>query len=362
MTTQNAQYGVKEVMNLTFFHYNQTIKKAIPYVYVDYAQVTGLAHESEITQINGGRGNKRLVGFDSTKTVTLNLTLPLVDFRLLSKISGDDIKDKISELFKRESLLVRQDATSNYVVLKKEPLNNTLFVNKLSGYRDIDDSIKVIERGNKNPSENECSIVVENDEIKLYLNSKTCPVDSEIVVHYTYETKGAVQRMEFSGDKFPKYVTIKGDTLFRNQVTTEDEVYNFVAYKCKFQTNFTLNMSATDPTVLELTVDVYIHKDKETQTDLYYEFVKEEEDDVVGNFRFTNLDPTKTVEVKIGTDFVVGVEQENVKMVAEQGKDAVFTVNGLTIKPVGAGTGKVTLKKIGYPDTELNINVSAARR
>lgn len=362
MSNQNSQYGIKEVMDLTICEYATNYEVAKPIVVVDYAQVTGLEHAAERVFIYGGRGNKKLLGFDHTKTVTLKLTLPLVDFKLLSKISGDDIKNKISKLFKAETKMVLDGGASNYITLSKEPLDNTLFVNVLSGYRELEDNLTVVDRGNKSPNENECSVVVEKDgEIRLYLNKITCPVGSEIRAHYTHETRKETQKIVFSADKFPKFVTIKGETLFKNQVTTVDEIYNFIAYKGQIQTNFTLNMSASDPTTLELTVDLYAHKIKETQEELYYEFIKEEEDDILGELTFTNLVPEDGINVKVGEgNFIIGTQQENVIIISPSENNTYFTVSDKTITPVQAGSGKITLKKIGYKDVEITVTVTGA--
>lgn len=363
MSNQNSQFGIKEVMDLTVCEYSVDPQLAKPFAVIDYAQVTGLEHASERIFIHGGRGNKKLLGFDHTKTTTLKLTLPLVDFKLLSKISGDDIQNKIAKMFKSETKMVLDGGASNYITLEKEPLDNTLFVNILSGYRELEDNLEVIERDNKNPDEGQCSIVIENGEIRLYLNKDTCPRGSEVRVHYTHESLAQTQKIIFSADKFPKFITLKGDTLFRNQVTTVDEVYNFIGYKGQFQTNFTLNMSATDPTVLELTVDLYAHKDKETQEELYYEFVKEEIDDVLGELTFTNVpSPVNGINLTAGGgNYIIGVQQENVVIHSDKANDQFFTVDGLTIKPVADGTGKITLKKFGYEDVEITVTVTTAR-
>lgn len=362
MTNQNSQFAIKEVMNLNICEYAVDHHLARPFAIIDYAQLTNLEHTSERVFIHGGRGNKKLIGFDHTKGVTLKITLPLVDFKLLSKISGDDIQKKISKMFKAETKMVDGDTIGNYVVLEKEPLDNTLFVNILNGYRELENNLMVIERGNKNPQENECSIVFENGEIRLYLNNKTCPKGSEVRVHYTHESVKETQKIVFSADKFPKFITLKGDALFRNQVTAEDEIYNFVGYKGQFQTNFTLNMSSSDPTVLELLVDLYAHKIKDTQEELYYEFVKEEMEDMLGEFTFTNVpSPTDGIRLKVGEgNYIIGVQQENVLILPEDDKTSVFTVDGLTIKPVGQGNGKITLKKFGYKDVEINVIVEEA--
>lgn len=272
-----AQYGVKEVMNMVVCEYNPIPERAKPIVVLDYCQVTDVQNQAERLDINGGRGNKKLLSFDHSKVASLPITIPLVDMKMLSLLSGDDIEDKIQKIFKKEVLTVVTDDTDNYVELKKVPIEGTLFVNKLEGYRDFGDKLNA---GTTTPNTGEYVLDVSAGKPKIKVNKTDCPVGTELIICYTHQTKGAVQSMAFNPEKFAKPVTLKGDSLFRNQYTEEDEVYNFIAYKGKFQMNYTLSMNATSATVLETTLDMYAHKDKDTQTEKYYEWIKEEEEQV----------------------------------------------------------------------------------
>lgn len=271
-----SQYGVKEVMNMVVCEYNPIPEKAKPIVVLDYCTVTDVQNQAERLDINGGRGNKKLLSFDHSKVASLPITIPLVDMKMVSLLSGDDMEEKIQKIFKKETLTVLEDSGKNYVELKKIPLDGTLFVNKLEGYRDFG---QALEKADGEEVEAGAYVLdVTDDVAKIKVDATDCPVGSELIICYTHQTKNAVQSMAFNPEKFAKPVTLKGDSLFRNQYTEEDEVYNFIAYKGKFQMNYTLSMNATSATVLETTLDLYAHKDKATQTEKYYEWIKEEEE------------------------------------------------------------------------------------
>ena len=267
-----AQYGVKEVMNMVVCEYNPVIEEAKPIVVLDYCQVSDVQNQAERLDIQGGRGNKKLLSFDHSKVATLPITIPLVDMKMISLLSGDDIEYKIQKIFKKEVLTVTSLGLNKVgVELKKTPLKGTLFVNKLEGFRDFGDALT--ETTNLTPSAGEYLVDVN----KIVVDATDCPIGSELIVCYTHSTTKAVETMSFNPEKFAKPVTLKGDSLFRNQYTEEDEVYNFIAYKGRFQMNYTLSMNATSATVLETVLDLYAYKDKDTQTEKYYEWIKEED-------------------------------------------------------------------------------------
>lgn len=269
-----AQYGIKEVMNMVVCEYNPIPEMAKPIVVLDYCQVTDVQNQAERLDINGGRGNKKLLSFDHSKVASLPITIPLVDMKMVSLLSGDDMEEKIQKIFKKETLTVFEKSGNNYVELKNVPLDGTIFVNKLEGYRDFGKALKKASGGSPQTGEYVCDKA--EDITKIKVDATDCPIGTELIVCYTHQTKNAVQSMAFNPEKFAKPITLKGDSLFRNQYTEEDEVYNFIAYKGKFQMNYTLSMNATSATVLETTLDLYAHKDKSTQTEKYYEWIKEE--------------------------------------------------------------------------------------
>ena len=358
----NSQYGIKEVMNFTICEYNKDPRKAKPLIRVDYAQVTSLNQSADRIDVHGGWGNPKLISFDHTKMSSGTFTLPLVDPKVVAMITGDGIKHQIAEIFKYEAHLVESGGKNNYIVLEKEPLDNALFVNVLNA-RELDTPLQVMPRNTDDLKEGECSIKIVGKEVRLYVNAQTCPLGTEISANYTYQSKKAIPIMRFSGEKFPKAVTIKGTAIFKDQVTDEEKFFSFIGYKCKFQTNFTFNMSATDPTVLELNVDFYAHKDRKDQEMVYWDFMPEEDDDsVVGNITFNNLPKSaKDGILKLGHNktLTLGIDQENVEITEKDNSDVVtIEKNKITTKGTN-GKALLTFSKYGYEKLTLQVVVNS---
>ena len=262
-----AQYGIKEIMDFTIANYHPEPLKREPILTVDYAQVTDVEQAGERIFIEGGRGKKRLLSFDHTKTTAINVTLPLVDIRMLSLISGDDVEDKISEVFKREIVYV----TEGKINLSKPAMANSLYLYKLEGNRDL--GKRIVCRGLE---EVKTEIDLESDlDITQDLNGK------EVVAYFHTKTSKPVQKLSIDPTKFPKAISVYGDTLFRNQFTELDEVYNMVGHKGRIQPNYTLSMNASDVTTLELVIDLYVYKDQSTQQEVFLEYIKDETDELV---------------------------------------------------------------------------------
>ena len=271
-----AQYGVKEVMNMVVCEYNPIPEQAKPIVVLDYCQVSDVMNQAERLDIQGGRGNKKLLSFDHSKVATMNITIPLVDMQMLSLLSGDDVAKRQSTIFKKETLTAVDAGGNNNtkVTLKKEPTNpdTTTFVNKLNGFRDFGEALTHQAGGGAGQVDIGQFQTAANE---IFFNQADVPAGTEVIICYSHSSGVAVETMSFNPEKFAKPVTLKGDSLFRNQYTEEDEVYNFIAYKGRFQMNYTISMNATSATVLETVLDLYAYKDKATQTEKYYEWIKE---------------------------------------------------------------------------------------
>lgn len=350
-------YAIKEVMNVNVFEYHPDLTKRKPICYIDYAQATGLEHSANRTEIRGGWGNGLLITFDDTKSNIMNLTLPLVDMRLLGAITGDTFAKEMGILSLRETKLVQDGGTGTYIVLKREPLNGSLRVNEL--VNEIEGkSFEVVDRGNKNPDDGKCSIVIEQDEIRLYFKKSDMPTGSEAVVSYFYQLTSSQGTFRYEANTSPKFISLDGVAKFRNKVTGKDEIFNFIGYKCQFQQGYNITFSATDPTVLELQIDFLKYREKETGIEAYYKLVQYDEDFEEGTITVTNVGANNTITLKPNEKFVIATKEENVEVVSATSNNSKFTVSGKEITAVAQGTGKVIVKKHGYKDKELTVTVT----
>ena len=273
-----SQYGIKEVMDFVLTDYHPEPYKRKPLLYVDYAQITDIENAGERLDITGGRGNKRLLSFDHSKTTAINLTLPLVDLKMLSLISGDSIKEKIKEIFKREVYFVKEDAGETYIELKREPIVNSLYLYIPEGTRDLGDQLKPAESAGT-VGEKEYEVDDVNSK-KIKLNATSNPAGSRVVVFYHSTTTTPVTTLSINPEKFPQAISFYGEGLWRDQVTEKDVIWDVVGHKGRIRPNYTLSMNATDATVLELVIDMYEAKVDGSECGVYVEYIKGEEVEV----------------------------------------------------------------------------------
>lgn len=231
------QYGIKEVLNLNFVDY-ATNK---PFAFVDYAEASSNENSMERLDLRGGWGNAKLMSFDHTKDSTLNLTIPLVDLKLLAMLGGEDVTTGASDVLKREILPVTLDGGGDPIVtLTEVPVNGTVYLFQLEGLRDNGDEIDYTDINGK---------VVEL--------STPVAEGTQIVAFYQYATPTSAKKFSIKANKFPKAVKLYGQGLWRNQEDEKDYLVHVTVHKARPQGNFTFNMNATDATTLELTFDMY---------------------------------------------------------------------------------------------------------
>lgn len=296
-----AQYGVKEVMDFTLAKYNPDILKREPIISVDYAQITDVVNTGERLPVSGGRGNATLMSFDHSKTTEVNITLPLIDLKMLALISGDEITEKIEKLFKREVVCVAEDENTDeaYIELKRKPLEGSVYLYKLEGNRDLGSKGVEVEEGTGLTGK---EIFVDSDNKKILVSTDTFAVGEEVVVYYTSETLHKVTKLRVDPTKFPQTISVFGDILWKNQYSEEEEIYNVRIHKGRIRPEYTLSMSATDVAVLELTMDVYAFKEKCTGRETYIEYIQDDEIDYIDDEdepveEFTMVDYTAEGEI-----------------------------------------------------------------
>ncbi|AJA41343.1 virion structural protein [Geobacillus virus E3] len=233
------QFGIKEVYNLNIVDF-ATNK---PFIYIDYAEATTNENTAERTSLRGGQGYYKLMDFDHSKDSTLQLTVPLVDIKLLAMLAGDDLVEGATDIFKREELTVVDNAGTMEITLSETPIDGTIVVNKLEGLRDYGQEVTV---------SNVTGTTVELTGVS----------DGEkVVAFYQYSSPATAKKFSIKANKFPKAVKIFGDGLWRDQETETDKAVKMTIHKAKPQANFTLTTSGADATTLEITFDLYPIKD-----------------------------------------------------------------------------------------------------
>jgi hypothetical protein len=238
------QYGASDVLNLTFKDF--VTKK--PFAYADYAKATDNSVEGTRTFITGGQGGFRLLAFDSEKVSTVTVTLPLVDLKLLAMIAGDELVKGAANVFRREEGLV----TGGKVSLKDTPIDGSITVFLLEGIRDHGSELV---KAASAPTANQFSVSGKDLTFNSSENGK------KVVIYYQFATPVTAQKFSIKANKFPKFVEISGNGLFKNQETGLDEANYTTYFKAQAQPNMTLTLSQGSPTELQIVFDLFAIRD-----------------------------------------------------------------------------------------------------
>ena len=269
MTTGN-QFGIKEVFNLVIADPTKKVgdkdDMPKPLYYIDYAETTTNEVSAERIDVRGGHGHFKLLTFDHSKESQLTVNLPLVDIGFLAMIGGSELVQGSADLFHREVVTVEEEETEEVIKLSKEPRKDgddySLYLTKLDNTRDFGEEITDFTVDGKNVTINNDVNVEKGD---------------QIVAFYMYEAS-STKKVTISSRNFPKTVTMYGEGLWTDQSNNVVLPVKAVIHRARPQSEFSLTMSGTEATELELTFDMYGYKDADGNYTYVDYYVLEEEE------------------------------------------------------------------------------------
>ncbi len=245
MGNKNTLMANREVCDLTFIDY----KTKIPFLNLDFANVTTTELTGESVFAYGGKGHPKRVAFSGERGGTLTIETQMQSFKLYQLLTGGDVS-KTAKFIKREELTVGDDTT---VTLTETPANGSI-VNIFSADDDCGE-----------PK----TVTVSGQTVTITGAAK----DDKVIAYYIQSINSNIQKISIKGSSFPKAFTVYGDTVMK---TENDELlpYKFIAYKVSPQSNMSLAMSNNgDPGTITITCDLLVNEDNEM-----LDLILEEED------------------------------------------------------------------------------------
>jgi len=193
-----------------------------------------------------GQGNYKLMSFDHSKDMNFIAKIPLVDLSTLAMLTSTPLAIGATNVPIREVLTA---SATNTITLSQPPVAATLKIYLVSG-RDVG-----VEQTLGTPATvtNQYSITGS----VVTLNATTGPLGTTFVVTYSYLAPTSTATTTFKANKFANYVRITGDALMTDQVTGAIIAVKFDILKAKAKNDFTLTLSSTKATELDLDFDMY---------------------------------------------------------------------------------------------------------
>jgi hypothetical protein len=225
-----ARFGVKEVADVIFYD----LITGKPALFLDTLKMSNLENTAEVSYIQGGKGNPRLMGFDFNRTATFTLQDALMNPKALALQSGAEIVKGVVEAHKREVL----DVVAGAVSLSKAPVVGSVTVYETTdGYDFVKEVVPT-----------------------LVAQEMTLPAvtSNKVVVFYRYETDATAERIIISSDKYAGYYKVVGQTIIRNAVTNVNEAFEIEIPKAKMMSEWKLDLTPEGtPAVFDMKLDVF---------------------------------------------------------------------------------------------------------
>jgi hypothetical protein len=240
-------FGLHEVSHVHLFDY---VTKE-PIVTIEYATSNQTEIAGERSYITGGYGNARWMSFDSSKTATYQLGVPMIDLKLLGLLGGNQVVTGVIDLLQKDTVTIGTDHTAT---LKHTPKSGApIFINKAVGdTNDIGDSFTVSETAPASATEVQIAADVLTFEAS---------VTGDVNIFYTYASEATVKTSRTLTGKFPKLVTVLADGVWKDEQDGTYKLVKMQIYKASPQVAYTLAQSASgDASSLEVNFDMYSTK------------------------------------------------------------------------------------------------------
>jgi hypothetical protein len=242
-----ALYGIKDCANLTLF--DKATGK--PVLFTDYANVSTNEWTSE--RIFANAKGTRSIAWDSNRQGTLAVEMEVFDLKWLAVVAGSDVEQGETNIAKREVVKVGSDKKAT---LSGSPVTGSVQVVPV-GADEIEHIGEPLEEVPSSPASNQFSVT--GNEITFATDAI---VGTAYAVYYLVLDSDA-KTITISADKFPKAFRVVADALIREKETGKDEFVQIEYPNARPQSNFTITMSATEPTNLQVTFDLFPNKNKE---------------------------------------------------------------------------------------------------
>lgn len=92
-----SKYAIKEVADVMFYELDSKGAPSAPVLYLDTLKVSTIEQSSEVVDATGGKGNVKLLSWDTNKEITLTLEDALFSAKSLGIMFGGTMKDNGNE-------------------------------------------------------------------------------------------------------------------------------------------------------------------------------------------------------------------------------------------------------------------------
>lgn len=254
------KYAIKEVADVMFYELDSTGAPSAPVLYLDTLKTSTLSQSSETVDARGGKGNVKLLSWDTNKELTLELTDALFSAKSLGIMFGGKMTDNGDE---QEVLkTVRANEVKEYSTTEGGSKTYFGFTVKDSTYAILKTQATYFkyETGDVNPSPvTPASSLTSADFDFMTFDLLDCTAVAEGLAVARTSSNGIISdglTIDITSNFNANTYYITGDTYARNFESGKDEFLQFIVPKGKVSAeDVSLTMEADgDPAEFAMTV------------------------------------------------------------------------------------------------------------
>lgn len=245
----NAKFGAKEVMDVVL--YDMETDK--PIIQFDSLKTSSISVTSEKVYARGGKGNPKLITWETNKEATLTIEDALISPKSIELISG--IARKVGAQTIRMRQTTEYDKGENKG--KLYPLKADDAGKIVLAFEPCTAVEKVLVYPFDADCEEEALISTAGATLEKNVLTVAAAANKRVVVYYDYESAETAETYVIDAEHFSGTYKLVGDTVLRNQKTGKDEAFQITIPNLKFASNLELGFAAEgDPSTTSFECEI----------------------------------------------------------------------------------------------------------
>lgn len=280
------KYAIKEVADVMFYELDSKGAPSAPVLYLDTLKTSTLSQSSEVVDARGGKGNVKLLSWDTNKELTLELTDALFSAKSLGIMFGGTMIDnsaagqEVLKTLKNSEVSTISATGTNYWKFSIKDANYAIDKTKCTYFKyntgEVDPS-PVAYSGSTAPDADAFDFVTFDLLDAVAVDATGAPGTEKVV------SKGITIDITANFNSNTYYIT--GDTYARNFQSGQDEFLQFIVPKGKVSAeDVSLTMEADgDPAEFAMTVQCLKANDGSMVKLVKYSLGEEAGEDAIPN-------------------------------------------------------------------------------
>ena len=356
---------IKEVADVTFYKIGESGAPTYPVLYLDTLKVSTIEQTAETSEAKGGKGNATLISWDYGKEINVTLEDALFSAKSMSIMFGNGTVKDVANA-------TETGLTDKKLIMKTETFTAKSATIPQQGATSIEgwDAYFVSPDGRKYLKLNPKIFTAKGVEV----TSGSLTLDEKYFCTYDLAISGVV--IDISANSFPGTYYVTGDTYARNEVTGDDEFFQFIIPKAKVTSENTITLEAEgDPSVFNMNLKVLRPTDGQMMKLVKYELVSEDGEEevtltstLIHNHQLTTNNNDTSVQklsktvAKNSQETVTIASAANGQGITDKSIATIGTISGsgaFTIAGVAAGTTVASIfNNQGTLIATINITVT----